>query len=278
MNQFHISQVQWLFDAEYPTMGSFKAFLQLSLEMYQLDKVYEPERIIEIACSSSDDLLTSDSIIKIHLSWLKTTCLETIEFLSNQRENRRKFDIAIQALFDMANPDTQSLWANTKRTLYQFRLNGTYEVREIFAEAYSRGVKQIESGKAIEKPLAWMRTACLNVIREFRCKQNKLDRPKLDSEGLHHGDEVLSHLMIAEDRKAVLIALERLAPEDQQVLCARIFQGLSWQAIGESLIYTESCRVSANTVRQRGFRALKKLREHYKAIRQEVETIGDGIE
>jgi len=273
MSQFHL-----LFDTEHRDMVSFQACIQRSLALHQLAGIYEPEEVINIACSLSEGSLPSGAIIEIRLSWLKTTCLEIIRSLSRQRENRRQFDIAIQALFDMDNPDAQSLWANTKRTLYQFRLSGTYEVREIFAEAYARGIKKIESGTIIEQPLAWMRITCLNVIREFRCKQDKVDHPRLDGEGLTPGDEVLSNLMVAEDRKAILIALKRLTSEEQQVVCARVLQSLSWQAIGESLSRSEQAAISPNTARQRGFRALQKLRQSYESIRQEVAADQEGGE
>jgi RNA polymerase sigma factor (sigma-70 family) len=271
-----MSQFQLSFDAEHPDIASFHAFIRCSLELHRLAEIYEPEGIIEIACSSSRGQLTSDSIVEIHLSWLKTTCLEIIGNLSRQQENRRKFDTAIQALFDMTNPDAQSIWANVSRTLRQFRLSGTYEVREIIAEAYSIGTKRIEAGTIIETPLAWLRMTCLNVIRDFRRKQDRLENPKLDGEGLAYGDEVISGLVIAEDRKAIQIALKKLTPEEQQILGARVLQGLTWQAIGESLSCCEVNSINANTARQRGFRALQKLRYHYDAIRQEVETDQDS--
>lgn len=279
------------FNPEPSDMNSLIVDLDRSLKFYHLSETYSPEEIIVRACSrevvvASNDCsgcheeITpnsfADPVPAIQLSWLKTTCLEIIKNLSQQRENRQKFDTAIQALLDMNNPDSQSIWANVSRTLRQYRLSGTYEVREIIAEAYSIGVKRIESGVIIENPLAWLRGTCLNVIRDFRRKQDRIEKPKLDGEGLTAGDEVLSNLIIAEDHKAIRLALARLTPEEQQILCIRVLEGLSWQEIGGSLSCSQQLVISANTARQRGFRALQRLRQHYDAIRQAVEMDDDG--
>jgi len=268
-----MSQFKFVFDAEHPDLKSFESFIQQLLELHQLVGTYNPEDLIAIACHSSENPSASNSVITIQMSWLKTRCLEIL-----QHENRRKFDITVEALFSMENPDAQSFWSGVSRHLYQFRLSGTYEVKDIVVEAYAIGVKQIAQGGVIKNPLAWLRGTCFNVVRDFRRKQDRLEHPKLDGEGLTPGDKIISDLIIAEDRKALRLAFKQLTEEERQILCARILKGLSWQAIGESLSESEGVRINANASRQRGFRALERLRQAYEAARQNVETVEDDLE
>lgn len=264
------SNSQPVFDSEHPDIDSFKAFIASSLERHHLSGIYQVEDILEEACYRSTGKIDPASTLEIRLAWMKTICLEIIQELNQQHTSKRRFDIAIQALFDIENPDARSFWANVARTLHQFRLSGIYDVREIVAEAYAIGVRRIESGLVIEKPLPWLRKTCLNVIRDLRRKQSQADRPRLDGDGLTSGDEVFSDLIFVEDRKAIRLALAALSAEEQMILYARIFKNQSWQEIGESLSVPGEPSLSANTARQRGYRVLQKFRQLYDAIRQEV--------
>jgi DNA-directed RNA polymerase specialized sigma24 family protein len=195
--------------------------------------------------------------------------------LSKQYPIKHKFDTAVQALFDGNNPEARSLWANVARTLRQFKLSGTYEVREVLAEAYTIGIRQIESGTIIEKPSAWMRATCLNRIRELSRKQRQASDPRWDREGLSPADAVLSKLILGEDLKALRLALENLSPADRALLHARFSLNQSWQEIGDSLPSSAGQRLNATAARQRGFRALQKLRQSYDEVRQEVQLTDD---
>ncbi|HEY9623648.1 MAG TPA: sigma-70 family RNA polymerase sigma factor [Crinalium sp.] len=269
-----MSQFQFVFDAEHPDLESFESFIQQLLELHHLDGTYKPEDIISIACHSSGETPSaSNPVITIQMSWLKTRCLEIF-----QHKHRQKFDHAVEALFNMENPDAQSFWSGVSRHLHQFRLSGTYQVKDIVVEAYAIGINQIGEGTVIKNPLAWLRGTCFNVIRDFRRKQDRLDNPKLDGAGFTPGDEVISDLVIAEDRKALRLAFQQLTEEDRKILCARILKEQSWQAIGEALSYAEGVVINANATRQRGFRALKKLREAYESVRPLVDTVQDELE
>ena len=184
-----------------------------------------------------------------------------------QTENRKHFDRAIQALFDSSNPEAMTFCASITRLLRQYRLSGTYDAKEIITEADARSIVKIEAGVFIEIPLAWLRRTCLNVIRDFKRAQTKIDKPKIDGEAFSFGDVAMEQMLLSEDMKAVRLAFERLSREDQNILKARIFQGLSWQEIGERL---EASPIKPGTARQRGSRALIRLRQHYEHIRNDV--------
>jgi RNA polymerase sigma factor (sigma-70 family) len=254
----------------YPDIGSFEPFIQESLTLHQLNGDHTVECIIEQAYKRCETNRTGEPITEIRLAWLKTSCLEVISELS-QAENRQKFDHAVQALFDDNDPDSLSFCASITRTLRQFRLSGTYEAKDVIAEAYTRGVKHINAGTRIDIPLAWLRGSCLHVISELKRKQLKSDKPKFDRADCITEDVVLCGTILQEDLWALQLALKKLSKEERQLLCVRIFKGLSWQEIGESISRPNALPLSPGTARQRGSRALQKLRQHYDSIREDVQ-------
>jgi RNA polymerase sigma factor (sigma-70 family) len=192
---------------------------------------------------------------------------EVSEDPKNRAENRKQFDKAIQALFDGNNPESLTFCASITRMLQQYRLSGTVDANEIISEAYARSVIKIEEGISIQVPLAWLRRTCLNVIRDFKRKQIRIDNPKRDGELYLLGDMAIEKMLLSEDLKAIRLAFEEMSKEDRNILQARIFQGLSWQEISNKI---ETYPIKPQTARQRGSRALVKLRQHYELIRDDV--------
>jgi DNA-directed RNA polymerase specialized sigma24 family protein len=258
------------FQPQNPDTADLTVYFQQLLEVYHL-RDHSPEDILAQACLRGNTQPSLDFFDEIQQAYLKTTGLEIIQELDQARtENRMKFERAIAALFDDKNPESAPFCAGVKRMLYQFRLAGTYEEKEILAEAYSRGIKKIEDGVLIEIPLAWLRTACLNVIREFSKKQKASLKPKFDKEPWEIGDTVLTELMLQEDLKAIVLAAKNLTSEERHLLCLRVFSRWTWQKIGESLTVEGEPPISAGTARKRGSRSLRKLREYYDEIRVSV--------
>lgn len=265
-------------DPENSGLEALKEFLQDSLVQYGFDKSFRPDDIIAIATMQRGEQACPGSVVEIQLAWLKTTSLEIIQALDRERvENKRKFNAVAQVLFDHTNPSAHPFLASQAQKLRQFRLSGTYEVREIVTEAYLRGIKQIDSGTFIEIPLAWLRGTCLNIIRDLRRKQDRAERPRIDQTPWEPGDVVFSKLMLKEDLRSIEIAAENLTPEEKQLLYNRICKGLSWQQISE-LTSTSEQPLSPGTARQRGHRALKKLRQCYDSIRDTVKITDDSAD
>lgn len=252
-----------------PTL-TFQKFVYQSLKKYNLSGIYTAEDIITRIYARSDGAITLNTPDEVHFAWFKTACLELLEELSQQYENKHKFNTAVQTLFELQNPETRSLWASVERMLWQYRLRSAYDVKDVVIEAYSIGIKQIEEGAIIGRPLPWIRGACFNIIRELRRKQDKAENPKLDSEGCTASDEAWSHLVLTEDIKVIRLALKELSLEEQALLRAKYIEDQSWQQISETLPTSEERRLSANAARQRGHRALQKLRQAYEDIREEV--------
>lgn len=255
------------FDHASPEITSFRDFIQFTLEQYRLNQSYGVEDVITATCNRGTQQLKSGAIREIHLAWLRTTALEIIKELS-----RQQFDRIVQELFDAKNPHARSFFANVTRTLRQFQLEGTYQVQDIVTEAYARGVKQIEVGVVIEMPIPWLRKTCLNVVREFRRKQERLHNPKLRAVEAISEDVVITQLMFEEDLQALDQAWNQLNAEDQAILTARVFENRSWQDIGATLGNAEASGLNANAARQKGYRVLQKLRKLYEVARSELKN------
>jgi hypothetical protein len=253
---------------------SIHSFVCSSLETFNLIGIYNPEEIITRIYDSGDRTVDLNTVDEVHFAWFKTACLALLTQLSQQHENKYQFNIALKTqhenkhqfntalktLFIDQTQEARSLWASIERMLWQFRLRGTYEVKDVVIEAYAIGIKKIQEGE--------LRGACFNVIRDLRRKQDKAEKPKLDPTDLTPGDEAISEIIFSEDIKAVRIAWQKLSAQEQSLLRAKYIKGRSWQQIAESLS-KQQCS-GTNTAKQRGFRALQKLKQYYTEIREEV--------
>lgn len=272
------SLFQLVYNQEHPNKKSFHLFLQSYIEEHNLSECHDVNSVMKQAYRLHSDPEASNEVVEIQLAWMKTQCMAVVKEI-RQTENRKHFDHAVQALFDSNNPESITFCASITRTLRQYRLSGTYDARAIIAEAYDRSVIKIEEGTFIQIPLAWLRRTCLNVIREFKRKQIKIDKPKLDGDACSLGGEVIERFILNEDLQAIRLAFEKLSPEDQKILHIRIFEELSWQEIGERL---EPSPIKPGTARQRGARALARLRQHYELVREDVclfpwgDSVDDG--
>jgi RNA polymerase sigma factor (sigma-70 family) len=256
---------------EHSGLETLTVFLQDSLTLYRLDKAYKPEDILKKIILYGESQASPGSIDEIQIAFLKTSGLEVIEELDRKRTaNRQKFDSAIKDLFADGERVNRSFYANIARLLRQFRLSGTYEVREIIATAYALGVKRIESGNLIDIPLAWLCTTCLNVIRDLRKKQDKSDNPKIDGDLWDYGDFVFSQLMQQEDIQAIQQAMATLSQEEREILCARFVNQWSWEEVSQFLSASSDSPLLTGTVRQRGSRATTKLRQAFESVRDSV--------
>jgi RNA polymerase sigma factor (sigma-70 family) len=257
---------------EYSYSASLYISVQEFLRKNNLAQNYEIDDILKEIYKLHDDSEALGNVSPNKIYSLEETCPKAIENL-RKTQNKKQFDKAIQALFDGRNPESMAFCASITRTLRQFRLSGTYDAREIISEAYARSIVKIEEGVFIQIPLAWLRRTCFNVIRDFKRQQTKIDKPKLDGEVFSMGEVAIDQILLSEDLKTIRSAFEKLNPEDQNILQARIFQGLSWQEISDRLCSANELSIKPGTARQRGSRALTKLRQQYKLLRNDVQLL-----
>ncbi len=247
---------------------ALKDFVCESLKVYDLSEIYSAEDIITMVCERSDGTIDINTPDEVHFAWFKTACLSLLERLSNSHSCKTQFNAVTEQLFEQNNSEARSIWASVERMLWQFRLRGAYEVKDVIIEAYAIGMEQIEKGGIIENPLPWIRGTCFNIIRELRRKQNKAEKPKIDSEGCTPGDEGWIKLILLEDIAVVRLALQELSSKEQALLWAKYVEGRSWQQISDELNCSEENCLNVNSVRQRGHRALQKLKQAYEDIRE----------
>lgn len=183
---------------------------------------------------------------------------------------RQQIDEIFMSLYAAKSPESTALFSYIQRLLRQFRLKNAYEVKDIIVEVYARAIRAIDNGAVINSPQAWIKRVALNVIREFRRAVDKINYTSLD-EHPHLGasdEDHLSQMILKDDISIIFQAFEELSDRDQMILNLRIVHGLSWQEISHELSVNGET-MSENSLRQKGFRALRRLRSVYDG-RQEV--------
>lgn len=268
------------FDSEFKSIEDFHAWVEDLLVRYEVDEKYSIELISVFISQNCNVFQAASTFSEVEVALLKTACLEIVDVIkrnskSSKERNRQNFDWTIQPLFDGTDDNASNFFASITRQLYQFGLGKTYDAREIVAEAYTRGVKSIEAGKTIHNPLGWIRRTCLNVIREFKREQERADNPKIDKLPWSPGGLVFSELMLEEDFLTIQTAVQQLSTEEQELLSKRIIEGLSWKEIGLSIRDSAGKSLKEGTVRQRGARSLKKLKQLYEDLREDIQIPDD---
>lgn len=180
-----------------------------------------------------------------------------------------KFNQSIEILFKPNNSHARSLLAFVRRTLWQFHLNKSYSEMEILIEAYLRGIHYLQkpSGKTISNPGAWVRVTAYNIIREYSRKR-KVQRSRIvhtqSDFSLLDSTEVADETVTALNIAAVFEAFKKLRHNDRKIIELRYLENRSWKDIREKL---EEPKILISTLRKRGQRALKRLRQEYHKIR-----------
>lgn len=258
------------FNSEFPSLDVFKDWIGELLLQYPLLSQHDADSVCEYIVKHDSVCEAINSCCDVRIGLLKTVCFEVVRELDSKEGNRRQFDRDVKILFESSNPDALSFCASVTRMLYQFRLSRTYEAKEIIAEAYTRGIRKINSGKIIDIPLAWMRGACLNVIRDFKREQKKSKDPQFDPQPWSPGGLAYSEQILKEDLLAIRTAFEGMDEEEQTLLYKRAIECLSWQEIAGNMTDTDGLPLKPGTARQRGARSVKKLRQIYKDIRDDI--------
>lgn len=180
------------------------------------------------------------------------------------------WDSLFKTLFEVDNPESRMLLALIQRNLRQFRLDSYYDPADIISEAYIRGIRSISSGKAIANPLAWIRMSTLNIIRQLYRNQNKRDLTQTDLAQLEDA-AIFKSSNVEDDLELVKQAFDHLSPEDREIITLRTIEGLSWSEISKRLTSEEKQSLQEAVLRQRGARAMKRLRQIYHSL-QPVNT------
>ena len=185
---------------------------------------------------------------------------------------KKSFDLAIQSLANSKNIKDfhDSLTSIVLRefiirTLKQFHLEQV-DFYDVVSEVYIRRTKTIDSGEHIENPGAWIRITSLNIIREMSRQQLKEQA----------NSEFIERQIAPNDRednnevelKILEKSLQTLTEKDRQILELKDFQDKSWKQVVADLADRGEILKEA-TVRQRGKRALERLKKAFWSLKSE---------
>ena len=118
---------------------------------------------------------------------------------------------------------------------YVYRQVGSVEVaRDLTAEVFHRFLQALKNGNGPNQQLkAWLyRVANNTVVDYFRRQQQRDDLP-LDEQTLHSDSDPAQAAELQLDSERVWAALNRLTPEQRQVISLKFFAGMSNQEAAE---------------------------------------------
>jgi len=186
------------------------------------------------------------------------------------KHNRDAFDTQFRNLFYSSDSGANVL-AYIRWMLLQFQLDRAYEVHDILTEVYTRGRRLIDRGGNIHLLPAWTRRTALNVIRGLRRERDKVS-DYLDLDDLPSSEpNYLSELMMADQAMAMKSAFEQLDDDSRTILWLQVVEKMSWQDVRKKLATLKGSEApSESALRQKGFRALRRLRAIYEEIQEQT--------
>lgn len=159
------------------------------------------------------------------------------------------------------------------RWLKQFNLDSQIDASEILVEAYLRTRSQILKGKPIKNFPAWLNSVSYKVIQEHSRKEKYRDllTQRLIRSGQYcTEDDIHGNEFAGSNIRALLQALADLNAEELEILDLRIIQGFSWKEVRTHLRASGGKDISESTLRQKGARSLKHLRDAFAATSQKI--------
>jgi DNA-directed RNA polymerase specialized sigma24 family protein len=202
---------------------------------------------------------------------LEAVDFDTVEASPESAITAQPFNHDVQFLLKPKSPHARSLLAFIQRTIKQFELQGYVTEVDIFVEAYLRGVKYTQQHQEeMRQPKAWMRRTAYNIIRE--CKRDRqrystMAFGELMGQGAVMADTASPSSLDEDDinraLEAVQTALEGLSTGDRNLIQWQLIEGLTWQQVQVRLLEQGEGPIPLATLRERGQRALERLRGGY---------------
>lgn len=162
--------------------------------------------------------------------------------------------------------DTRKTFLFIKRTLNQYHLYGKLQESDICIDCYVRVRKKIESGEWIKNMPAYFNRVCFNIVREHSKEQKKTE--DLCNRLVHNCFGVSQtngqkYSLNYGDNSVLLKSLAALNDENREIIELRIVEELSWKEISDHIRKYRNKELPVDSLRKRGERTLKRLREAY---------------
>jgi DNA-directed RNA polymerase specialized sigma24 family protein len=185
---------------------------------------------------------------------------------------QEEFERVIKDILHCNCATSRSIFAFLRRTLRQFNLGEIYEPLDVLMMVYDR----VNSQKnVIEKPIPWIRSTALNVIREL-CRKEKKQRDlaceaiyQLAQEVSNPLDDQISEEIIEANLIQVRRAWDFLSHKEKELLRWRLMEGLSWKSVQE-ILFGRGEKIEIDALRQRYSRTLSKLRKLFHSSLKDV--------
>jgi DNA-directed RNA polymerase specialized sigma24 family protein len=175
---------------------------------------------------------------------------------------RSQFDESFCTVIKLDSVAKRINWLRSK-----YRVQDEIEIGDVICEAYSRGIKSLETGREIANVGGWFRSTSHNIIRE---KFREIDRRvHLNDRLIHEHNSILleeniisctsEHTQLEE----LWTRLSKLKVIDRKILILQA-QGQSMRQIATQLIADgdyQDCENIVGNITQRASRARKQLRE-----------------
>jgi DNA-directed RNA polymerase specialized sigma24 family protein len=141
----------------------------------------------------------------------------------------------------------------------------TLDPYDVLIEAIYRGMQTIEEkGKPIKKSEAWLRGACLNILRDEvkHCeKSGKLTQEmKIGHAVRTHSANPLVTAELLDQVEFLQQAYERLSSSDQDIIYQRFYLGKTYKQVQATYVRMNGQIIEASTLRKRESRALERLK------------------
>lgn len=172
-----------------------------------------------------------------------------------------------ESFLELLNPSDSegiTVYVFVNRLLQQFHLTGLYDPAYVLHAVYLRMHDYIWNRDGdIRNLTPWVKGTAINIIRELSRRERKTDSIEDINQWEQMNDPAASPQFNINDEFAlIMLAFERLLPEDQRILRLATVEGLSYRDIRQTFV-DQGQDIAEATLRKKKQRALKRLRDLY---------------
>jgi RNA polymerase sigma-70 factor, ECF subfamily len=139
----------------------------------------------------------------------------------------------------------------------QYRLNNSHMAEDVAAEVFMRLLEAVNEGRGPRTTLrGWLMATAANIVNDHFRKSYRHKTEDLSKDIRADTPGPMARVEIRERKQAVQAALEKLTPDQQNILSLRFGSGYSLEETAEAI------GKKVNAVKQLQFRALAALRRH----------------
>ncbi len=212
-------------------------------------------------------------VVTLHLAWLvllsklpnqlrRKDLPPSVEVQTPSSGNRPPFDEqhALKGLREMDAVAITAIHNHFYPDIFrfaQYRLNNVHLAEDITADVFMRLLEAVNEGRGPRTTLrGWLMATASNMVSDHYRKSYRRQTEDLSEDIRADTPSPITHVESRERKKAVQDALEKLTPDQQNILSLRFGTGYSLEETADTI------GKNVNAVKQLQFRALAALRRH----------------